>query len=377
MMITHKQKIWELIPFSLFVTIVLLLFIRVLGSGHTLLGGDFVTYFFPLKTFIRTHLLTYGSIPQWNPFLFSGTPLIANLQGSMFYPLGFLYYLLPSDLAYVYSTILHFILGSSFMYIFMRRLSISPLGSFTSAMIFIFNGYFLGHVYAGHLTFVQTYIWMPLIFLFLYKFIGTNDFKNAVSAGLVLGIQILGGFPQIAFYTIIGLLLYGLFRGLYFLHEKSFSDAGRLGVGLFVILCIGFALAAIQVFPTLEFTRLSTRAGGVSYDFATYDSLHPKELLSFLIPDIFGNAVDQTYWRSREIWHFCESCGYVGILPLLLIFVRVEDSYLCNFRLFCMILIIVSLYTAINGFGKEYPAFSNLLPRPAIGITTFIIYSTV
>ena len=33
-------------------------------------------------------------------------------------------------------------------------------------------------------------------------------------------------------------------------------------------------------------------------------------------------------------------------------------------------------FTSINGLGNEYPAFTNLLPAPAIGIKTFIFLST-
>ena len=38
-------------------------------------------------------------------------------------------------------------------------------------------------------------------------------------------------------------------------------------------------------------------------------------------------------------------------------------------------LIIGSPLTSINGFGKVYPAFSNLEPAPAIGIRTFNLLS--
>ena len=250
--------------------------------------------------------MAHGSLPLWNPYLLSGTPLVSNIQGSMFYPLGFFYYLFPSDFAYLYSTILHFILGSVFMYIFMRGLSVSFLGSFISAIIYVFNGYFLGHVYAGHLTFVQAYIWMPLIFYFQYKFIQTKEFKNSIFAGIILGIQILGGFPQIAFYCILGILFLSLFYGIFEMVVSSRRAGIKIGSSLIIILCIGFAFAAIQILPTMEFLRLSTRAGGVDYSFATYESLHPKELLAFLLPNIFGNAIDQTYWRSQESWHFWE-----------------------------------------------------------------------
>ena len=148
------------------VFIVIIFFIKVLFSDKSLYGSDFILQFYPWKKFIFDQIRSSGSLPFWNPFLLAGTPFISNIQASMFYPLGFLYYFIHPELAYVYSTILHIILGSIFMYVFMRSLSISKLGSFLSAFIFIFNGYFMGHLYAGHLSFVQNYIWIPLIFFF-------------------------------------------------------------------------------------------------------------------------------------------------------------------------------------------------------------------
>jgi len=367
-MTRYRQKLWELLPVGLLIICVLLFFIDIVFSCKSLYGSDFVFYFHPVKKFVRQYLLTEGSLPFWNPYQFSGVPIIANIQASMFYPPGFLYYLVSPELAYGYSTILHCMLGSVFMYGFMRTLSVSPAGSFISAAIFTFNGYFMGHLYAGHLSFVQSYVWIPLIFRFLYRFVQTGRFKDAVIAGLVLGIQILGGFPQIAFYAILGTLVFVLFHGVILLRSRLYRDASRLALGLVVILCAGFALASIEILPTMEFTGLSTRAGGVSYDFATYDSLHPKELLSFLIPDIFGNVVDETYWRTSEGWHFWETCGYVGILPLFLIFTKTESRSIRRLRGFFMMLIVLSLLLA---FGRHNPLYPIIYKLP--GFNSFRI----
>ena len=276
MMMKTKHKLWEFFTIALLIMCSLVFFFNIVFSCKNLLGSDFVTYFYPVKKFIYEYFLTHNTLPFWNPHLFSGTCFIANTQASMFYPLGFLYFLVPPEVAYGYSTILHCILGSIFMYLFMRGISVSIAGSFLSAIIFSFNGYFMGHLYAGHLSFVQNYIWIPLIFHLLYLFIQKMRFKYAVIAGLILGVQILGGFPQIAFYTILGSLGFGLFHGIIFLKNHIYSDALKLGFGLIVLLCVGFALAAVQVLPTIEFSGLSTRGGGVSYAFATYESLHPK-----------------------------------------------------------------------------------------------------
>jgi hypothetical protein len=360
MMTGQKNKGKDVLAMMLFAIGVLVFFCRFLLSQESLFGVDFAAYFFPLKKFIHDHLLETGSLPFWNIYQFSGTPLIANIQASLFYPLGFLYYLLTPERAYVYSTITHVMLGGIFMYGFMRGASVSRTAGFLSAVIFGFNGYFMAHLYAGHLSFMQSYIWIPLVFHFLRRFIAKPRAKDAAAAGLVLGLQILGGFPQIAFYTILASFLFVILYGLSPTKTRTTRQRLEVLLGMGMVLLVAFAAAAVQVFPTLEFTRLSTRAGGVSYAMATYDSLHPKELLAFLMPDIFGNAVDSTYWRSKEVWHFWETCGYVGILPFFLVFVRVEGEAVRTLRRFFVILVLLALFLALGKYNPLYPLIYRL-----------------
>lgn len=346
----------EGIPIAILILSVLIFFGKILLSGSPLFGSDFVLQFYPWKKFIYDRVSLHGALPAWNPYIFSGTPFIANIQASMFYPLGFLFYVMPTEYAYGYTIIIHCVLGLLFMYLFLRSLSVNEAGAFLSAIIFIYNGFFMAHLYAGHLTFVQNYIWIPLIFFYLHRFFKTFYFRNAALGGLFLGIQILGGFPQIAFYTILAVLSFGLFHVTIFLKAKHVQECIRIGLGIATIVCIGFALAAIQLLPTLEFTKLSTRAGGISYWFATLDSLHPKMFLSFLIPEIFGNVVDQTYWLSPNGWYFWETCSYVGILPLFLVFVSVSSSRnLVYVKRFFVLLIISALFLALGKYNPIYP----------------------
>lgn len=350
-----KQTIHEYVPLAFVFLCTLLIFVRLPLAQEALYGSDFVLYFYPLKEFIREHLLSHGAIPLWNAYQFSGTPLIANIQASLFYPLGFLFYLMPSEQAYGYTVVMHCLLASVFMYSFMRTASVSRGGSLLSAFVFTFSGFFMGHLYAGHLTFIQNYIWIPLVFRYLLLFVRTGRLLFALVAGLVQGIQILGGFPQIAFYTILGGLGFLCFQGSLSLKARRWEDASRTALGMVIVLLAGFGLSAVQIAPTLEFAKLSTRGEGLNYAMATYESLHPKELLSFLIPDIFGNAVDQTYWRSRDVWHFWESCGYVGMLPLWLAFVRTGEQSLRRLRAFFLLLIGLALVLALGKYNPLYP----------------------
>ncbi len=363
-----KQGLQEHLPLVFSFLCVLLLFIRLPLTGESLYGSDFVLYFYPLKEFVRDHLLTHGAVPLWNAYQFSGTPLIGNIQASLFYPLGFLFYVLPSDQAYGYTVMLHCVLASVFMYSFMRTAAVSKAGSLLSALVFTFSGFFMGHLYAGHLTFIQNYIWIPLIFRYLYLLVQTQRLSFAVAAGLIQGIQILGGFPQIAFYTILGGAGFLSFHGLLFLKARCWGGALRAGVGMGIVWLIGDGLSAVQLLPTAEFAKLSTRGEGLSYAMATYESLHPKELLAFLVPELFGNAVDQTYWRSRDFWHFWESCGYLGMVPLFLAFVKAQEPSLRRLRVFFLLLIFFALALAL---GKHNPFYQWIYRLP--GFSSFRI----
>ncbi|RJR40746.1 MAG: hypothetical protein C4576_19445 [Desulfobacteraceae bacterium] len=369
----EKRGFVDFLPVLFLPSILLLLFGKLFLSGAALYGSDFHSQFYPMKDFIRDHLLAQGSLPFWNSFLFSGTPMVSNIQASMFYPPGILYYLLPTELAYGYSTVLHCLSGSLFMFAFMRTIGVTRAGSVFGAVVFSLNGYFMGHLYAGHLTFVQTYIWIPLIFLFLNRFVESRRPAAAVCGGLFLGIQILGGFPQVAFYTLTASFLFVLFHAV-IRARSGLQGIRRLGAGFLIFLLIGSSLAAVQLLPTIEFSGLSTRSGGVSYAMATYDSLHPKELLAFLIPEIFGNAVDGTYWRSVETHHFWESCGYVGILPLFLLFTGGKDGISGKIQQFFSFLAVLALFLSLGKYNPLYPLIYKIPGFDSFRIPAQIIF---
>ncbi|MCP4576048.1 MAG: YfhO family protein [Deltaproteobacteria bacterium] len=318
-------------------------------------------YFYPVKRFVYDYFLTNGALPFWNPYLFSGTPFIADIQAAMFYPLGFLYYVIPTETAYLYTTVLHCIVGAIFMYLFMRSLRASKWGAFLSGFIFIFNGYFMAHIYAGHLSFVQTYVWIPLIFLFLVRLARSKCFRYAVSAGLILGIQILGGFPQLVFYTMLAAILFLIYSCCTGIKTQGAQYLFKMAAAALMFVLIGLSLAAVQLLPTYEFSTLSTRAGGIPYDFATMDSLPPVNLLTFLVPLLFGTPVDGSFWINDSTWEFWEYCGYAGIGALAICVAAMKKLVSDRLGLFFMILIATALFLALGKYNPAYPAIY-LLP---------------
>ena len=57
---------------------------------------DVLRELYPWKTLV-TESLKKGVFPLWNPYNFSGAPLLANYQSQVFYPLTFLYFIMPPN----------------------------------------------------------------------------------------------------------------------------------------------------------------------------------------------------------------------------------------------------------------------------------------
>jgi hypothetical protein len=353
-MTENAERSKDLILIFSLIASVLIFFPGGIYSGKALFGSDFVLYFYPLKRFIYDYVLTHWSVPLWNVHQFSGTPLVGNIQAAMFYPLGFLFYLIPTEPAYECTIILHCALGAIFMYAFARSVAVNRAGAFLASVIFSYNGFFMGHVYAGHLTFVQSYIWIPMIFLCLHKFVNTLHVKHAILAGMFLGIQILAGFPQMAFYSVLAIILFITLQIAARLKHGKMDSVCRLACGMVLIVLSGLSLAAIQILPTYEFMQLSSRSSGVSYEFATIDSFDPLNFVTFLIPNFFGNPVDSTYWKSTEVWQFWELGAYAGIGPLLLLGCVGKGAKTRHIRRFFILALLLSLFLSLGQYNPVY-----------------------
>ncbi|MFH1954294.1 MAG: hypothetical protein ABIL06_22090, partial [Pseudomonadota bacterium] len=309
----------DLVPCSLLVILPLFLFRDILFGGHTLFGADFVQIHLHTKQFLYTEMANHGSIPSWNPFIFSGIPFWAHFESTVFYPLGVLFWIMPPEKAYGYTMFMHLVLAGLFMYLLARSFRFSRPGAFVAAVIYTFNGFILATLYDGQLYRIQTYTWIPLIIYFLNRALTLQTrLFNATMAGMIWGIQILAGAPQDAFYTLLGAMIFlgcDLLQTLKDLH-RSLST---LAIAL-LLFAVGLGVAAIQLVPASEFVRLSVRAALNSYDLVTLGSYPPEGVITALLPHFFGDYGKETFWVSGLPWSIPLYNLYVGIPSIMLLF---------------------------------------------------------
>jgi hypothetical protein len=120
---------------------------------------------------------------------------------------------------------------------------------------------------------------------------------------------------------------------------------------------VGVALAAVQLLPSYELSRLSIRSGGLSYRDAVSFSLRPHLILYSLLPT-FGEDLSQVFGGES----FSEYVGYVGVLALFLALVGVLGQWRRRRTLFFVFLGALGLFLALGLANPAYFIFYKLVP---------------
>ncbi len=288
--------------FSL-LALVLLFFWKIALTNLILAGLDVFTYFYPYREYAAQAIRT-GHLPLWNPYLFLGVPFLANIQSAVLYPLNLLFLWLPAPKMVVYSIVLHIFLAGVFTYLYARRaLKMSPSSALVAAVVFALSG-FLG-AQGEHVNQLSVFAWLPLLLLLFHEAYRRQSVIYSLFASLVVGLQFLAGHTQASFINLSVLGCYAIYLSLKREGGRRTSPIwGALGLFIGVTL-LGAGLAAAQLLPTLELSRLSLRGGGLTYRQAVSFSLRPTLLLLSLLP-------------SFDYSPFSEYIAYVGITPILL-----------------------------------------------------------
>jgi hypothetical protein len=292
-------------------------------------------------------------LPLWNPYNYSGIPLLATLQPGILYPPNLFFLFLPFPVAWNGLIILHFVFAGSSTYYFLRYLKTSTLGSFAGGVILMLSGYLLSvHNLLPHLLAVG---WFPLVLLYFLKHLETGRYQHLVLSGIFLAVEFFAGAPEVVILTFFVLLVLALYPAPFL----SGSPPGwfRRLKPFFVLIMFFLLISAVQLTPFYELKLQSIRSTGLSYQEATAWSFSWKDFLLFFLPDVFGyGQTTMKYW-SNQSWL---KTTYLGLIPFVmsLFFFCSKDRKKGIFAIF----IIVSLLFALGGNTPLYQFLYRIPP---------------
>ena len=274
---------------------------------------DIQQYFIPYHV-VSAGMLEQGSLPLWNPYAFSGMPLLGDAQTAMFYPPNWLFFILPGEVAFNYATLIQFVLAGTSIYLYARTMGLCQWASLMGSISYMFSGFLVSRIV--HLSILSGAAMLPLVFLCVENAMARCSRWWPVLAALAIALQLAAGHPQIPVYTVVAATLYALFRGF---HHGGAPQATRSLLRLAAIYGLAFGFAAVQLIPWMELAGFSPRAAGVTPAFLFLFRLGRSDLLRLIFPFLHGSVQGGAFGGPQglvaRIW---EHCAYVGILPLCL-----------------------------------------------------------
>lgn len=338
------------------------------GIPHKPIGDDQIRIFYPSRTFTN-EMLTKKIIPFWNPYVFAGTPHLADFQSAVFYPLNIVYAFLPQNTAWSLLLIIQPIMATIFMYLFLRLFKLEEAALWLGSIAFGFSGFIL--VWSQeNVVVAQSALWLPLAFFGIEGFLKTNKYWYYLIAVLSLAFSFLAGFFQVTFYIFALVLIYAFFR------IKDLQIKNKIRNILFIvgIYLFSLSLSAIQLFPSIEGFLNSPRSiSSAWYLFEGY-LLPVTHIFNIFVPDIFGNPGSYNFF-GRGFYR--ETIIYIGLVPTIFAiyaFFKKNASFVIRFFI---VSAIVSFLLALDSpftrwfFHLPLPLLPTFLPSRIFIITTF------
>lgn len=294
-----------------------------------------------------------GRLPLWEPRIGGGFPLFAEGQtGALFLPNLIFFSLSNPVTAYNLALVFAIVTLGWGMYVWLRSLALSTLPAFFGGITMALSGIAIAQL--PHITLLQGFSLLPWV-------LWTFEKKSVALCAFFISQQIFAGFPQASFISILFGLSYGLWRG-------KIPLAGIL---------LGIGLSAIQLFPSWEFLKNTPSPKGLPPDTAAYFSFPLKHLITFVNPFALGNPKFGTYPHFADFDGsiFWENTGYIGLLPLLLIFIALR--FRTRYTFFFLTALVVSFLLMWGSHSPLYILYSlwpfNLFRVPSRFIWIFVM----
>jgi hypothetical protein len=280
--------------------------------GHPVYPGDDLTQNFPLRVLAGRQIQS-GHLPLYDPYIWSGAPLLGGWNAGAAYPLTILFAIMPAVAAWTLNMIGTWVVAGLGMFVFLRALHLGSLPSLLGALSFAFAGAMSAQV--SHFGLVAGMSWVPVQLFSVLRL--TQDRSTAsrlrwiAVLAVAVGLTILAGEPRAISNAVVIVVIYAAWRV-----ARLGRRCGPAAVSVAAGLALGVCLGAVQWLPGLAAISTSQRAASSAALFNS-GSLPAHWLLLMLVPDLLGGSGSFGQPSFFATYNLTEVTSYVGILPLV------------------------------------------------------------
>ncbi len=366
-----KNKILNYAPYTLLFLLTVIFIFPVL-SGDMYMGGDLFTRYFPWKTFLGESIRS-GSVPLWNPHIFSGMPFIADVQKGAFYPLGVFYLIFKFTDAYKLYLLIHYCILSFGLFKLLRTLGFGIMPSLIGTCSSAFGSFPLASSASpaalGPLAF------LPLTALMILRSIREGHLHNFILTSFLICVSFLSGSYPAFIYSMLFLVIF-----CFYIIAKR-KDALKKTIFSFLIILLIAAACALITMPQSglynDLLKNMVSAEEMGYSTAAADSMGFSGILGLLLPPLIKIEGFNDFYRYINGTMVFMSITFI-FLTIFSFFQKKDSLYKFSASVFIFsILLALGKNMPVHSLFYTFAPYLSFMLHPGYSITLLIIPASI
>ena len=261
--------------------------------------ADVMEQFYPYYSFVREEFRN-GRLPLWNPYVLNGTPFLATAVSAVLSPLNFILLPIPLETSYEWAALLKLLLAGAGVFLFLRRIGLSPWAAAAGAAAYQFSGYQIFFLLYPNTAVSMCLGWGLWSVEGLLERVSR---RRVAMLAVIVCVSILGGQPECSLLALMAWTLYALVRN--WKRLPSVVGGSLLGV----------MMSALILLPFVELVL-----SGGTLELRSWSGRNPLfmdlwELPALLTPYFLGCP-----FNEPQSLNAFRGLIYVGLVPLALAF---------------------------------------------------------
>ncbi len=197
---------------------------------------------------------------------------------------------------------IHIFLYMFGFYILLLLFGVNPWLGIVGGIAYGFSSYLFIILEPGHITKAIALGYMPMIIGSVYYSFRKNFIIGATLMSIFLGLQLVANHLQITYYTLLILLIFGIFEIVNVIRNNSYNHFIKTIGALIIAVILSISLNITNLWSVSDYSKYSMRGpseltsnnedktGGLDISYATNWSYGLGETFNLLIPNFKGGA---------------------------------------------------------------------------------------
>jgi hypothetical protein len=294
----------------------------------------------------RYHLseaVRHGYLPLWNPYLYTGFPIHADMQGEVWNPLVlFLSLVSKYDMTILqWEVLIYLFLAAVGVYRLVKYLGLSRRTAICCGIAFMSCGYMTDSI--SVVPWIPSAAFIPFIVLYFLRSLKLMLLSDAIKFSLCLSLMFLCGYPS--FFIFLNYILGGSFILwlIYQIKEHNKTVVFKVLLHLGIAYLFFLLICSPAIISYYEFLPYYLRGSGISYEKATQNPLVPFSFITYLLP----NAASKANFVSTDL---SMRNAYVGFFIFLFFLISLK-----NLNRFKTIVLVFTIFSCFFSLGSLTP----------------------